>query len=166
MWTLPKFRMFRIFLNINSISYSFRSIANQMVLDGLRYSDSTSYFKKFSSSKCKQTVCLHYGLDFQGKWQYNFLFSHLKELLKLHINFFYRFFISCLVLEIFSLEVTRCPPSWINVHLINIGDVTTGINHIKVFVADQILIGRCFKGFEWSKSRQSIVLSAKWLVVV
>jgi hypothetical protein len=27
------------------------------------------------------------------------------------------------------------------------GDVTTGINHIKVFVADQILIGRCFKGF-------------------
>jgi hypothetical protein len=33
MWTLPKFRMFRIFLNINSISYSFRSIANKMVLD-------------------------------------------------------------------------------------------------------------------------------------
>jgi hypothetical protein len=28
------------------------------------------------------------------------------------------------------------------------GDVTTGINHIKVFVVDQILIGRCFKGFE------------------
>jgi hypothetical protein len=61
MWTLPKFRMFRIFLNINSISYSFRSIANQ---NGVRYSDSTSYFKKYSSSKCKQTVCLHYGLDF------------------------------------------------------------------------------------------------------
>jgi hypothetical protein len=51
---------FRIFLNINSISYSFRSIANQ---NGVRYSDSTSYFKKYSSSKCKQTVCLHYGLD-------------------------------------------------------------------------------------------------------
>jgi hypothetical protein len=61
MWTLPKFRMFRIFLNINSISYSFRSIANQ---NCVRYSDSTSYFKKYSSSKCKQTVCLHYGLDF------------------------------------------------------------------------------------------------------
>jgi hypothetical protein len=30
------------------------------------------------------------------------------------------------------------------------GDVTTGINHIKVFVDDQILIGICFKGFEWS----------------
>jgi hypothetical protein len=28
------------------------------------------------------------------------------------------------------------------------GDVTTWIKHIKVFVADQILIGRCFKGFE------------------
>ena len=52
--------MFRIFLNINSISYSFRSIANQ---NGVRYSDSTSYFKKYSSSKCKQTVCLHYGRD-------------------------------------------------------------------------------------------------------
>jgi hypothetical protein len=61
MWKLPKFRMFRIFLNINSISYSFRSIANQ---NSVRYSDSTSYFKKYSSSKCKPTVCLHYGLDF------------------------------------------------------------------------------------------------------
>jgi hypothetical protein len=30
------------------------------------------------------------------------------------------------------------------------GDVTTGIKHIKAFVADQILIGRCFEGFEWS----------------
>ena len=29
-------------------------------------------------------------------------------------------------------------------------DVITGINHIKVFVADQILIGRRFNGFEWS----------------
>jgi hypothetical protein len=48
------------FVNINSISYSFRSIANQ---NGVKYSDSTSYFK-YSSSKCKQTVSLHYGLDF------------------------------------------------------------------------------------------------------
>jgi hypothetical protein len=63
-WTLPKFRMFRISLNINSISYSFRSIANQ---HGVRYSDSTSYFKKYSSSKCKQVVCIHYGLDFHFK---------------------------------------------------------------------------------------------------
>jgi transcriptional regulator GlxA family with amidase domain len=46
-----------IFLNINSFSYSFRSIANQ---NGVTYSDSTSYLKKYSSSKCKQTVCLHY----------------------------------------------------------------------------------------------------------
>jgi hypothetical protein len=64
MRTLPKFRMFRIFLNTNSISYSFRSIANQ---NGVRYSECTSYFKKYSSSKCKQTVCLHYGLDFPFK---------------------------------------------------------------------------------------------------
>ena len=54
--------MFQIFLNINSISLYF--IANQ---NGVRYSDSTSYFKKYSSSKCKQTVCLHYGLDFHFK---------------------------------------------------------------------------------------------------
>ena len=47
-------------------------------------------------------------------------------------------------------EAMKCPPSWINFDLINgsFGDVTTGINHIKLFVADQILIGRCFKGFE------------------
>ena len=38
-----------------AISYSFRSIANQ---NDVRYSD---------SSKCKQTVCLHYGLDFRFK---------------------------------------------------------------------------------------------------
>jgi hypothetical protein len=49
-----------------------------------------------------------------GKWQYKFVFSHLKKLLKLYINFFYRFFISCLVRKIFSLEVMRCPLSWIN----------------------------------------------------
>jgi hypothetical protein len=81
-----------------------------------------------------------------------FLFSNLKELLKLFNNFFYLFCISCWVLEIFSLEEMRCQPSWINFWFINgsFGDVTTGINHIKAFVADQILIGRCFKGFKWS----------------
>jgi hypothetical protein len=55
------------------------------------------------------------------------------------------------------------------ISLTSFGDVTTGINHIKVFVADQILIGRCFKGFECldiSKGRESIVLTAKLLVVV
>ena len=97
-----------------------------------------------------------------------FLFSHLKEQLKLFNNFSYRFFISRLVFEIFSLEVMRCQPSWIIFYLINgsFGDVTTGINHIKVFVADQILIGR-FQGLkvssdlDISKRIQSIILSAK-----
>ena len=37
----------------------------------------------------------------KGKWQYIFLFSHLKEQLKLFNNFFYRFFISRLFFEIF-----------------------------------------------------------------
>jgi hypothetical protein len=56
----------------------------------------------------------HANGTLKGKWQYIFLFSHLKERLKLFNNFFYRFFISCLVLEIFPLEVMRCQPSWIN----------------------------------------------------
>ena len=30
--------------------------------NGVTYSESTSYFKKYSSSKCKQTVCLHTNL--------------------------------------------------------------------------------------------------------
>jgi hypothetical protein len=42
----------------------------------------------------------------------------------------------------------RCPPYWIDLINGSFGDVTTGIDHIKAFVADQILIGRCFKGFE------------------
>jgi hypothetical protein len=94
---------------------------------------------------------IHAAISIKGKWQYIFLFSHLKELLKLFSNFFYRFFISRLVLEIFSLEVMTCQPSWIFFYLNgSFGDVTTGINHIKIFVADQILIGRCFKGFKRS----------------
>jgi hypothetical protein len=40
----------------------------------------------------------------KGKWQYKCLFSHLKELLKLYLNFFCRFFTPCLVLELFSLS--------------------------------------------------------------
>jgi hypothetical protein len=80
MWTLPKFRMFRIFFNINPISYSFRIIANQ---NGVRYSDSTSYFKKYSSSKCKQTVCLHYGLDFPFNYiVIQWFISHVWKILK------------------------------------------------------------------------------------
>jgi hypothetical protein len=39
--------------------------------------------------------------DVKGKWQYIFLFSCLKEHLKPYIKLFYRFFISCLLLQIF-----------------------------------------------------------------
>ena len=56
----------------------------------------------------KYTVCQRVHMYFiKGKWQYKFLFSHLKELLKLYINLFYRFFISSSVLEIFSLEASN-----------------------------------------------------------
>jgi hypothetical protein len=37
----------------------------------------------------------------KGKWQYIFLFSRLKEHLKPYRKLFYRFFISCLLLQIF-----------------------------------------------------------------
>jgi hypothetical protein len=60
---IVKIRIFRI-----------RRIANQ---NGIRYSDSTSYFKKYSSSKCKQTVCLHYGLDFHFKGRRRMTFAQL-----------------------------------------------------------------------------------------
>jgi hypothetical protein len=40
-------------------------------------------------------------LYIKGKWQYIFLFSRLKEHLKPYIQPFYRFFISCLLLQIF-----------------------------------------------------------------
>jgi hypothetical protein len=89
--------MFRIFLNINSISYSFRSIANQ---NGVRYSDSTSYCKKYSSSKCKQTVCLHYALDFHFniyfptinihsylQYSYSYIFNIYFPTINIHTGF-------------------------------------------------------------------------------
>ena len=67
----------KVEVNVSNFSYSFRSIANQT---GVRYSNSTSYFKKYSSSKCKQTVCLHYGVDlhfndtcFLGIFSHDFL---------------------------------------------------------------------------------------------
>jgi hypothetical protein len=44
----------------------------------------------------------------------NFIFSFERTFETIYIKIFYRFFISCLVLEIFSLAVMRCPPSWIN----------------------------------------------------
>ena len=56
---LQKFRMFLIFLNINFSSYSFRTLANQ---NSGKYSDCSWYFKKYSHSQCKQSVCLHHGL--------------------------------------------------------------------------------------------------------
>ena len=45
--------------------------------------------------------------------KYNSL-SHSKELLKLYIELYYRFVISCLVLEIFGPKLMSCPPSWTN----------------------------------------------------
>ena len=66
------------------------------------------YISISNITQCHAFFCI------KGKWQYIFLFSHLKELLKLFNNFFYRFFISRLVLEIFSLEVMTCQPSWIH----------------------------------------------------
>ena len=46
--------------------------------------------------------------NLKGNGNIYLLFSHSKELLKLFNNLFYRFLISRLVLEIFSLEVMTC----------------------------------------------------------
>jgi hypothetical protein len=44
---------------------------------------------------------LLFETPFKGKWQYIFLFPRLKEHLKPYRKLFYRFFISCLLLQIF-----------------------------------------------------------------
>ena len=49
----------------------------------------------------------------KGKWQQNFLSSHLKETLKQYVEVCYRIFISALFRKIFSFEILSCPPSWI-----------------------------------------------------
>ena len=53
----------------------------------------------------------------KGKWQQNFLSSHLKETPKQYIEVYYRILISSLLREIFSLEIFSCPPSWIFVDM-------------------------------------------------
>jgi hypothetical protein len=84
-------------------------------MDSLQWIDQNSGTMRFSSTvNDKKDKTMHTPKAVKGKWQYIFLFSHLKELLKLFNNFFYRFFISCLVLETLSLEVMRCQPSWIH----------------------------------------------------
>ena len=54
-----KFRMFPIFLNINSSSYLFWTVARQ---NSVKYSYRSWYFKKYGDSRFKESVCLHYGL--------------------------------------------------------------------------------------------------------
>ncbi len=49
----------------------------------------------------------------KGYWQNKFLLFYLKERLRLFIRACYRFFISCLSLEIFLRKTMNCPPSWI-----------------------------------------------------
>ena len=48
------------------------------------------------------TLNLHQGKNlFKGKWQQNFLSSHLKEALKQYIEVYYRIFISVLIGDLF-----------------------------------------------------------------
>jgi hypothetical protein len=54
----------RLVINKKAIVYWYTMHASKYSAENqnsVRYSDSTSYLKKYSSSKCKQTVCLHYG---------------------------------------------------------------------------------------------------------
>ena len=50
-------------------------------------------------------------INLKGNGNKNFVLSYLKERLKLSVRECFRFFISCLILEIFSLKATNCPPS-------------------------------------------------------
>ncbi len=67
------------------------------------------------------------------------LLSYLKGRLEFPIRAFCGFFISCLVLEIFSLKELNCPPSWI----IEVVHVTSQVGSRKVF----ILTGRTQNSF-------------------
>ena len=59
--TLSKFRIFRTCSELKLwFIFIYEHIANQ---NSVRFSVSIIFYK-FRSSKCKQSVCLHYGLDF------------------------------------------------------------------------------------------------------
>ena len=66
--------MFRIFLNINSISYSFRSIANQ---NGVRYSDSTSYTVHHNTAVQNVNKPFVYITDLTSTLNYECAFCYL-----------------------------------------------------------------------------------------
>jgi hypothetical protein len=46
----------------------FQTPSKILVHRGVCTLNGMAHFKKYSSSKCKQTVCLHYGLDFHFKY--------------------------------------------------------------------------------------------------
>ena len=56
-------------------------------------------------------------LSIKGKWQQNFLSSHLKETPKQYTEVYYRILISALFGEILRPEIFSCPPSWIFVDM-------------------------------------------------
>jgi hypothetical protein len=62
-----------------------------------RYQFPARNTKRLKNGKLRRAILS----AFKGKWQYIFLFSRLKEHLKPYIKLFYRFFISCLLLQIF-----------------------------------------------------------------
>ena len=72
----------------------------------------------------------------KGKWQQNFLSSHLKETPKQYIEVYYRILISALFSEIFWLEIFSCPPSWIFVDM----HVRHNWDHAIFFLTTQWLI--------------------------
>ena len=86
---------FRIFWTVSDLKLSFYSFTNITNQNSVRYSVSISYFTKYSSSRCKQSVCLHYELDgtfkdafLNGSWRH-FLVMTLFGGDKKHMRFWY-----------------------------------------------------------------------------
>ena len=75
------------------------------VNDGIGPEDTSVHYATVADAICliksNGKGCFLAKTDIKGKWQYIFLFSRLKEHLKPYIQPFYRFFISCLLLQIF-----------------------------------------------------------------
>jgi hypothetical protein len=68
-------------------------------------------------------------------FKYEISLSHSKELLKLYTKLYYRFVISCFVLEIFRPKLMSCLSHLgLILDLINYGfdDVRSWVNHIKL----------------------------------
>ena len=92
------------------------------------------YFRReklivFLIKRLRYTLSQFVIVYIKGYWKQKFLLSYLNEHLKLFLTVCYKFFITCLILEIFSLKATKCLPSGIVEYM----HVTSQVGSSKVF---------------------------------